>query len=112
MKLISCHIENFGKIHDYSIDFNDGVNKMCEENGWGKSTLAAFIQAMFYGFEGDNKRSIEGNERKKYKPWKKGILFREYLRTKSQMTNLSLGMRRLICRQKNIATKSERKFSR
>lgn len=72
MKLISCHIENFGKIHDYSIDFNDGVNKMCEENGWGKSTLAAFIQAMFYGFEGDNKRSIEGNERKKYKPWQGG----------------------------------------
>ena len=73
MKLISCHVENFGKLHDYSVDFTDGANIVCEENGWGKSTFAAFVRAMFYGLEGDRKRAIEENERKRYKPWQGGV---------------------------------------
>ncbi len=73
MKIVSCHIENFGKLHDYSLDFCGGANKICEENGWGKSTLAAFIRAMFYGLEGDRKRNIEENERKRYQPWQGGV---------------------------------------
>lgn len=73
MKLISCHIENFGKLHDYSVDFSDGANIVCEGNGWGKSTFAAFVRAMFYGLEGERKRSIEENERKRYRPWQGGV---------------------------------------
>lgn len=73
MRLISCHIENFGKLHDYTVDFTEGANIICEENGWGKSTLAAFIRAMFYGLEGERKRSIEENECKRYTPWQGGI---------------------------------------
>ena len=73
MKLISCHIENFGKLHDYSVDFVSGANIVCEENGWGKSTFAAFVRAMFYGLEGDRKRDIEENERKRYRPWQGGV---------------------------------------
>lgn len=73
MRLIRCHIENFGKLHDYTIDFTEGANIICEENGWGKSTFAAFIRAMFYGLEGERKRSIEENERKRYTPWQGGI---------------------------------------
>lgn len=73
MKLLSCHIENFGKLHDYSVDFSDGANILCEENGWGKSTFAAFVRAMFYGLEGERKRSIEENERRRYKPWQGGV---------------------------------------
>lgn len=72
MKLVSCHIENFGKFHDYSREFCDGVNVICEENGWGKSTFAAFVRAMFYGFEGERKRSLKENERRRYKPWQGG----------------------------------------
>lgn len=74
MKILSCHIENFGKIHDYFIEFSGGSNIICEENGWGKSTFVAFIRAMFYGLEGDGKKSIAtGNERKRYKPWQGGV---------------------------------------
>lgn len=73
MKILSCHIENFGKLRDYSINFSDGANIICEENGWGKSTFVAFVRAMFYGLDGDRKRSIEENERKRYKPWQGGI---------------------------------------
>ena len=51
MKLVSCHIDNFGKLSDLSIDFTDGVNLFHEPNAWGKSTLAAFLRVMFYGFD-------------------------------------------------------------
>lgn len=55
------------------MDFSDGANIICEKNGWGKSTFVAFIRAMFYGLEGERKRSIEENERKRYKPWQGGV---------------------------------------
>lgn len=55
------------------MDFQQEQNLICEENGWGKSTFAAFIRAMFYGFDGERKRSIEENERKRYKPWQGGV---------------------------------------
>ena len=73
MRLISCHIENFGKLQDCSMEFQNDLNVICEKNGWGKSTFAAFIRAMFYGLEGERKRNIEENERKRYKPWQGGI---------------------------------------
>ena len=69
MKLINCHIYAFGNLKDFSYDFSDGLNTIKEENGWGKSTLAAFIKAIFYGLNGDNKKNLAENERHKYKPW-------------------------------------------
>lgn len=73
MRILSCHIENFGKLHDCTLDFTDGLNTFCAENGWGKSTFAAFVRAMFYGLDGERKKSIEENERKRYKPWQGGV---------------------------------------
>lgn len=72
MKLISCHIENFGKLSNLDIDFQDTYNEYVEENGWGKSTLVAFIQAMFYGLSSKGK-DIEKNERQRYMPWQGGL---------------------------------------
>ncbi len=71
MQLIECHIENFGKLRNYDIKFTDGVNEILDENGWGKSTLAAFIKVMLYGFDDEKKRTGE-KERKKYMPWQGG----------------------------------------
>lgn len=73
MKFISAHIENFGKLHNYDVVFNDGANLICQKNGWGKSTFAAFIKVMFYGFDGERKHSLEENERKRYMPWQGGV---------------------------------------
>jgi hypothetical protein len=73
MKFIFCHIENFGKLSDFSFEFTEGTNVICEGNGWGKSTFAAFIRAMFYGLEGDRKKNPLESERKKYKPWQGGV---------------------------------------
>lgn len=74
MRLISCHIENFGKLSGYVGDFSENITVFCEENGWGKSTFAAFLKAMFYGIEGKGKRTgIEKNEYKRYEPWQGGV---------------------------------------
>lgn len=69
MRLLSCHIEHFGKLSNFNYDFEDGLNIIFEENGWGKSTLAAFLRVMFYGFEGETKRSDIANERSRFRPW-------------------------------------------
>jgi len=73
MRLLSCHIENFGKLHDWSYEFQDGCNIICEENGWGKSTFVAFIRVMLYGFANETKRNDLENERKRFKPWQGGV---------------------------------------
>ena len=72
MKLLGCHIDNFGAFHDYDLTFNDGLNVIMQANGWGKTTLAAFVKAMLYGFEGKRVRNVAENERLRYKPWQGG----------------------------------------
>ena len=56
MKLINCYISSFGKLQDFSYDFSSGLNTVIEDNGWGKSTFATFIKAMFYGL--NSKKSL------------------------------------------------------
>lgn len=73
MRLIDCHIENFGKWSNQDFSFNSGLNTILENNGWGKSTLAAFIRAMFYGFVSSNKKNLEENDRVFYTPWQGGV---------------------------------------
>ena len=72
MRLLTCHIENFGKLSDFSYDFADGYNAFVLPNGAGKSTFAAFIRVMFYGFAGETKRTELEKERKRYQPWQGG----------------------------------------
>ena len=73
MRLKACHITGFGKMNDRSFDFTNGLNVFCEENGFGKSTLASFIKVMLYGFEDESKRSLKDKEREKYRPWNKSV---------------------------------------
>ena len=65
-----CYIENFGTFHDKTFNFTDGINVITEDNGWGKSTLASFIKAMFYGLEYSRKKKL--TEYRKYEPWQGG----------------------------------------
>lgn len=71
MKLISCYIENFGGLHQYALTFQEGLTVLKEANGFGKTTLAEFLRAMFYGFPRAAKK-LEKNPRKKYLPWQGG----------------------------------------
>lgn len=70
MIITECYIENFGGLSNFLYKPEAGFNCICEKNGFGKSTFAAFIGAMFYGMVPTrNRKSIEAAERKKYKPW-------------------------------------------
>ena len=71
MKLIRCYIENFGGLHHYTADFKGGLTVIHEPNGFGKTTLAEFIRAMFYGFPRAG-RDLSKNPRLKYLPWQGG----------------------------------------
>ena len=72
MKLISCHITNFGKLSNFDYSFSDGLNIINEYNGWGKTTFADFIKAMLYSLPASRARNLKDNLRKKYKPWNNG----------------------------------------
>ena len=72
MKIKQCYIESFGKLSSFTVSFTDGINSTLAENGWGKSTLCAFIRAMFYGLGAERRQSLDENDRKKYFPWQGG----------------------------------------
>lgn len=72
MRINSISVLNFGKLQDFTLDFNDDLNVICEKNGWGKSTIAAFIKVMLYGFDGETSRDQFAKERKRYYPWHGG----------------------------------------
>lgn len=59
MKILSCYIANFGCIKNKEYKFNEHLNAFCEDNGQGKSTLAAFIKAMFYGLPKSSNKSFD-----------------------------------------------------
>ena len=70
MKLIRCHIENFGGLSGYDLEFDPGLTVIREENGFGKTTLAEFIRAMFYGLPRKSPKTL--GKRQKYDPWQGG----------------------------------------
>ena len=64
-------IKSFGLITDMTLEFSDKVNVIEGQNEAGKSTIAAFIKYMLYGFdEGDGSDTAE---RKKRINWDTGI---------------------------------------
>ena len=72
MRLNKCYIAGFGKLHDFSFEFQEGLNTVCQENGWGKTTFGVFIKAMFFGLEYNARKKLADNARKKYYPWQGG----------------------------------------
>ncbi|MBE6810315.1 MAG: hypothetical protein E7521_04570 [Ruminococcaceae bacterium] len=68
MKLNKIYISAFGGLKDFTLDLTDGLNVIYGNNEDGKSTVAAFIKAMFYG-TGRNTKNISDSIRLKYTPW-------------------------------------------
>ena len=69
MKLIKAYVRGFGNIVNTKIDFTKNIYEICEDNGYGKSTIAHFIKAMFYGFETTRKNDSNITDRKKFLPF-------------------------------------------
>lgn len=49
MKLLNIKIDGFGKFINYSFSFDSSIVVIEEDNSFGKTTIAEFIKAMFYG---------------------------------------------------------------
>ena len=90
MIIEKINIKSFGMLRDMSMEFSDSVNVIEGRNEAGKSTLAAFIKYMLYGFEGvDSEEGI--SERRKRINWDTG-------RAEGSMTVRVRGRRYLINR--------------
>ncbi len=73
MYLTEVYVENFGVLSDYRYEPQRGFNYICGDNGTGKSTLAEFIKAMFYGMpQTRTRKQLDDALRKKYMPWNGG----------------------------------------
>ncbi len=72
MKLLTYHIENYGKIHGADGNFKDGLTSLCEKNGYGKTTLASFIKAMFYGLPTYTTKTKAFDDRQHFYPFNGG----------------------------------------
>lgn len=68
MRILSCQIIGFGKFLSREFVFSAPLTCFKEENGWGKSTLADFIECMLYGMDGGRSKSVSENMRMKYQP--------------------------------------------
>lgn len=68
MKINKIYISAFGGLKDFTLDLSDGLNIIYGNNEDGKSTVLAFIKAMFYG-TGRNTKSLAESVRQKYTPW-------------------------------------------
>lgn len=62
-------IVSFGKLHGVSLELREGFNLLCAPNESGKSTLAAFLRFVFYGFTDARKKELSENDKKLYMPW-------------------------------------------
>ncbi len=73
MIITKLHIENFGKLHDFGMNFTDGINQIYKENGWGKSSLSIFIKALLYGMPAKARGDYFNYERSRFYPWQGGL---------------------------------------
>ena len=64
-------IKSFGRLVDKTLEFSEKVNVIEGENESGKSTIAAFIKYMLYGFGGDTGDGV--SEREKRINWDTGM---------------------------------------
>ncbi len=65
-------IKSFGQLTDMTLEFSDKINVIEGQNEAGKSTIAAFIKYMLYGF-GANDSPDSVGERSKRINWNSGI---------------------------------------
>ncbi len=61
MKILKLEVRRFGKLEDFVLEPQAGLNTYCRPNEFGKTTLIYFIYYMFYGYT--------AKMLKKYQPW-------------------------------------------
>lgn len=69
MRIKNLRIDTFGKLEDVGIGLDDKITVISGKNEAGKSSIAAFIKYMLYGFDSSKKADVSENQKKKYMPW-------------------------------------------
>ena len=69
MTLNELTIRGFGKLHDRTFAFSDGINILYGKNESGKSTLHSFLRAMLFGMERARGRAAKTDFFAHYEPW-------------------------------------------
>lgn len=80
MKLLELHIQGFGKFHDRTFSFQDGVNVVYGKNEAGKSTIHTFIRGMLFGIEKQRGRASKNDLYNKFQPWENSGTYEGRLR--------------------------------
>lgn len=68
MVIREIYVAGFGKLKETEMTFSDGYNSVVRDNGFGKTTICAFLRAMFYGMPVTRSQKVE-DPRRKYEPW-------------------------------------------
>ncbi len=84
MRFLDLQINGFGKFHDKSVSFEDGINIVYGKNEAGKSTLHTFIRCMLFGMESPRTRASRKDLYGKYLPWEGDSTFSGTLRLEHQ----------------------------
>ena len=69
LRIEKVEINSFGKLKNTVLTPGKGMNVLTAPNESGKSTLAAFLKFVFYGFTDGRKKELAENDRKLYTPW-------------------------------------------
>lgn len=72
MRIEKLEIEGFGKLIDRTVALGEGLNVCYAPNETGKSTLAAFLKYLLYGFRSRGGKRGALTARQKYAPWTGG----------------------------------------
>ena len=67
MEILELNLKHFGKFTDYKLPLHAGINVISGGNETGKTTLHAFIRAMFYGLARNRSRNMD--EYQLREPW-------------------------------------------
>lgn len=51
MRILELNIDSFGKLENYNLKFDQKLTIINEDNSFGKTTIAQFIKAMFFGMK-------------------------------------------------------------
>lgn len=80
MKFLELHLKGFGKFHDRTISFTDGINVIYGKNEAGKSTMHTFIRGMLFGIQPQRGRASKNDLYSRYEPWENGGTYEGSLR--------------------------------
>jgi len=80
MRFLELQIKGFGKFHDRTISFEDGMNVVYGKNETGKSTMHTFIRGMLFGIQPSRGRASKHDLYSKYEPWENSGTYEGALR--------------------------------